>query len=200
MAEIYYRYSENEFLAFTKYILSRGCYLVSDILRATPDMINIHDYDEMLQYWEWIKLNPAPGSPGLFILHHEYQKYPLSQSSIFKEDTGQVIYSINQRYGGPSIDLSYYPSVGKGTLSHYSYYYYETEDYFQIRPPEVMIQFYKDFTKYIRKTTLMIKYYNRRVYCGQEYIQQVIEGAVKVEEDFREIVLNMNLINSQPTM
>ncbi len=191
MAEILYRYSENEFLEFVKYVLSKGCYLVSDILRTTPDLICIHNYDEMLQYWEWIELNPTPGSSGLFILHQDYQERPLSQSSFFKEDVGRLIYSINQRYGGPSIDLSYYPSTGKGTLSHYSYYYYETEDFLQIRPPEVMIQFYKDFTKYIRKTSMMIKYYNRRVYCGQEYIQQVIVGEVKVEEDFREIVLNM---------
>ena len=106
MAEILYRYSENEFLEFIKYVLSKGCYLVSDILRATPNLICIHNYDEMLQYWEWIELNPTPGSPGLFILHQEYQESPLSQSSFFNEDVGRMTYSINQRYGGPSIDVS----------------------------------------------------------------------------------------------
>ena len=43
MAEIYFRCSENEFLAFTKHILSRGCYLVSGVFRATPDLICIHN-------------------------------------------------------------------------------------------------------------------------------------------------------------
>ena len=68
MADIYFKFSENEFLAFTKHILSRGCYLVSGVFRVTPDLICIHNFDEMIQYWEWLKLNPSPGSPGLYIL------------------------------------------------------------------------------------------------------------------------------------
>lgn len=83
MAEIYFRCSENEFLAFTKHIFSRGCYLVSGVFRVTPDLICIHNFDEMIQY-------------------------------------------------------------------------------------------YKDFCKYIRKTTKVIRYHNCRVYCGLEYIRQVI--------------------------
>ena len=191
MAEIYFRCSENEFLAFTKHILSRGCYLVSGVFRVMPDLICIHNFDEMLQYWEWLKLNPSPGSPGLYILHQEYQECPLFQDMGFNKYAGQQLYSIRQRYGGPSIDLSYYTLVGRGTLSHYPYYYYESEEHSKIRPPEVMIQFYKDFYKYIRKTTKVIRYHNRRVYCGLEYIRQVIDGTIKVDEEFREILLSM---------
>ena len=189
MAEINYRYSENEFLDFVKEILSKGCYIVSGIFRTTPDLICIHNFDEMLQYWEWLKLNPSPGSPGLYILHQEYQECPLFQDMGFNKYAGQQLYSIRQRYGGPSIDLSYYTLVGRGTLSYYPYYYYETEEFNQIRPPEVLIQFYKDFTKYIRKTTVAVKYKNRNVYCGPEYIQQVIDGSVKVDEEFRQVLL-----------
>lgn len=98
MAEIYFRCSENEFLAFTKHILSRGCYLVSGVFRVMPDLICIHNFDEMLQYWEWLKLNPSPGSPGLYILHQEYQECPLFQDMGFNKYAGQQLYSIRQRY------------------------------------------------------------------------------------------------------
>ena len=132
MAEMNYRYSENEFLDFVKEILSKGCYIVSGVFRTTPDLICIRNFDEMLQYWEWLKLNPSPGSPGLYILHQEYQECPLFQDLGFNKYAGQQIYSIRQRYGGPSIDLSY---------------------------------------------------------CGPEYIQQVIDGSVKVDEEFRQVLL-----------
>ena len=167
--------------------------MVSDVHRITPDLICIHNFEEMLQYWEWIKSNPRPGSPGLYVLHQEYQECPLFQDSVFNKHAGQQFYSIRQRFGGPSIELTYYTLVGQGNLSHYPYYYYESEEYSQIRPPEVMIQFYKDFCKYIRQTTKVIKYYNRKVYCGAEYIRQVIDGTINVDEEFREIVLGMLL-------
>ena len=56
---------------------------------------------------------------------------------------------------------------------------------------KLWFNFYKDFCKYIRKTTKVIRYHNRRVYCGLEYIRQVIDGTIKVDEEFREILLSM---------
>ena len=79
MAELNYRYSENEYLIFVNYLLSNGFYLVSDVFRKTPDMIIIHSYKEMLRYWEWLKLNPLPGAPGLYLMHDDYVKQPLLQ-------------------------------------------------------------------------------------------------------------------------
>ena len=38
MAEIKYRYSENEYLTFISYLLSNRFYLVSGVFRKTPDM------------------------------------------------------------------------------------------------------------------------------------------------------------------
>lgn len=52
-----------------------------------------------------------------------------------------------------------------------------------------MLQYYKDFCKIIRKTTVAVKYKNLNVYCGPEYIQQVIDGSVKVDEEFRQVLL-----------
>ena len=40
-------------------------------------------------------------------------------------------------------------------------------------------------------TSKVIRYHNRRVYCGLEYIRQVIDGTIKVDEEFREILLSM---------
>lgn len=191
MPTINYRYSENEFLELTRYILSKDCCFVSDIIRNSPEHICINNFNEMLGYWEWLKNNPVPGSPGLYVLHDDFIECPLFQESFIDSETGQTKYYIIPRYGGPSIDICYFPLVNKGMISHYPYYFYETNDYYKVPPPEAMLQLYKDICKFIRKTTVVIKYYNRRYYCGSEYLKNVCENTVKVEEDFRNIVLQL---------
>lgn len=193
MAEIKYRYSENEYLTFISYLLSNRFYLVSGVFKKTSDLITIRSYDEMLKYWEWLKCNPAPGSPSLYLMHDDYVECPLFQDVVFNKAMGQDVYVVRQRYGGPTIDLTYFPYVNSGTVSYYPYYYYDAVEYFRVRPPETLIQRYKDIAKYIRKTTTPIKYYNRKIYCGPEYLQMVIGESVKVEDEFKEIVREYSL-------
>mgnify|MGYP003450079021 FL=1 len=100
----------------------------------------------------------------------------------------QDVYVVRERYGGPTIDLTYFPDVNSGTVSYYPYYYYDVVEYFRVRPPETLLQLYKAITMYIRKTTVPITYCNRKVYCGTEYIQNIMEGSVKVEDEFRIVV------------
>lgn len=193
MAELNYRYSENEYLTFINYLLSNRFYLVSGVFRKTPDMIIIHSYKEMLRYWEWLKCNPAPGSPSLYLMHDDYVECPLFQDVVFNKAMGQDVYVVRQRYGGPTIDLTYFPYVNSGTVSYYPYYYFDDIDCAQVKAPETLIQRYKDIAKYIRKTTTPIKYYNRKIYCGPEYLQMVIGESVKVEDEFKEIVREYSL-------
>lgn len=188
MAEIKYRYSENEYLTFISYLLSNRFYLVSGVFKKTSDLITIRSYDEMFKYWEWLKCNPAPGSPSLYLMHDDYVECPLFQDVVFNKAMGQDVYVVRERYGGPTIDLTYFPYVNSGTVSYYPYYYYDAVEYFRVRPPETLLQLYKAITMYIRKTTVPITYCNRKVYCGTEYIQNIMEGSVKVEDEFRIVV------------
>ena len=192
MAELNYRYSENEYLTFINYLLSNGFYLVSDVFRKTPDMIIIHSYKEMLRYWEWLKLNPHHGATGLYLMHDDYVKQPLLQKLSYNNQMGAV-YTIRHRYGGPYIDLTYFSLVNAGTVGYYPYFYFDDIDCAQVKAPETLIQRYKDIAKYIRKTTTPIKYYNRKIYCGPEYLQMVIGESVKVEDEFKEIVREYSL-------
>ena len=188
MPSLRYKYSEKEFLKLAEFILSKGCYFVVDEPRETPDMIYIRDYDEMVRNWEWLKIS----SRKYFILRDDYVECSLFQQSITTKE-GQTMYVIQQHYGGPYIELSYFPSSNFGILDHYSYFYYEKVDYYQIKPPEAMVLLYKEICKYIRQTTCVVKYYNRKQYCGPEYLMNVIDDKVEsVDDEFRKLVLEMH--------
>lgn len=188
MPSLEYRYSEKEFLKLAEFILSKGCYLVANERRESPDMIYIRDYDEMVRNWQWLKIYPRQ----YLILRDDYVECPLFQHP-FVTETGQTVYIIDQHYGGPYIDLSYYPSSKLGYLAHYSYFYYEKVDLYQIKPPEAMVLLYKDICKYIRQTTCAVKYYNRKRYCGPEYLKHVIDGNIGyVDDEFRKLVLELH--------
>lgn len=188
MPSLPYKYSEKEFLKLAEFILSKGCYFVVDVDRETPDMIYIRDYDEMVRNWEWLKIWPRK----YLILRDDYVECPLFQYPL-EMNTGQTVYVILQHHGGPYIDLSYFPSPNSGDLDHYSYFYYEKVDYYQIKPPEAMVLLYKEICKYIRQTTCVVKYYNRKQYCGPEYLMNVIDDKVEsVDDEFRKLVLEMH--------
>ena len=171
-----------------EFILSKGCYFVVNVRRESPDMIYIRDYEEMIENWEWLKIYPRQ----YLILRDDYVECPLFQSSFVTKE-GQTMYRIQQHYGGPYIDLCYFPSPESGDLEHYSYFYYEKVDLYQIKPPEAMVLLYKEICKYIRQTTCVVKYYNSKKYCGPEYLMNVINDKVEyVDDEFRKLVLEMH--------
>lgn len=189
MPSLPYKYSEKEFLRLAEFILSKGCYFVVNEPRESPDMmIYIRDYDEMVRNWEWLKIDPR----HYLILRDDYVECPLFHFSFVTKE-GQTMYSILQHYGGPYIDLLYFPSPQSGDIDHYSYFYYEKVDYYQIKPPEAMVLLYKEICKYIRQTTCVVKYYNRKKYCGPEYLINVIDNKVEyVDDEFRKLVLELH--------
>ena len=192
MAITNYYFSENEYLNLLKYILSKNCYFVSNIQRDSPDFIIINSYECLLEYWNWLKHNALPGSPGLYILNDCYVKYPLLQTSIIKGD--KKVYFIDERFGGPSIDICYFPLVGSAYLHHYPYYYYEHVEYYKVPISFELIEIFKDISKYIREHSIRIKYYNRIYYCGLEYIKMVHSASIKIEEEFRQVIINHKLL------
>lgn len=195
MATTNFCFSEDEYLQLLKYILSKNCYFVSDIERDSPDFITIKSYEHLLQYWDWLKHNPSPGSPRLYILNDSYVECPLLQSSIIKGN--RRVYFVYQRFGGPSIDLSYFPLVGKGFLQHYPYYYYEHVEYNKVPVPIKLIEIFKDISKYIRKHSIRIKYYNRIWCCGLEYVKMVHSASIEVEEELKDIILSCLIKNNE---
>lgn len=188
MPQLRYCYSKKEFLKLTEFILSKGCYFVVNEFRKSPDMIYIRDYDEMIKNWDWLKESPS----HFFILREDYVECPLFQHS-FINKTGETIWSLDQHYGGPYIDLLYFPCPNSGILDHYSYFYYESVDLYQIKPPEAMLLLYKEICKYIRQTTCAVKFYNRKEYCGPEYLKKVIDKNVEsVDDEFRDLILKLH--------
>lgn len=188
MPSLTYKYSEKEFLRLAEFILSKGCYFVVVERKESPDMTSICDYDEMVRNWEWLKIYPC----HFLILRDDYVECPLFQHSYVTKE-GQTMYTIQQHYGGPYINLLYFPDPQEGYLSHYSSYYYEEVDFYQIKPPEAMVLLYKEICKYIRQTTCVVKYYNSKKYCGPEYLMNVINDKVEyVDDEFRKLVLEMH--------
>lgn len=188
MPSLTYKYSEKEFLRLAEFILSKGCYFVVVERKESPYMTSICDYDEMVRNWEWLKIYPR----HFLILRDDYVECPLFQHSYVTKE-GQTMYTIQQHYGGPYIELLYFPAPQEGDLSHYPYFYYEEVDFYQIKPPEAMVLLYKEICKYIRQTTCVVKYYNSKKYCGPEYLMNVINDKVEyVDDEFRKLVLEMH--------
>ena len=173
MASLNFRLSEKELITLIEHIISKGCYLILDIILPTPKLIYIYNIDDMKKYCSELI------TYSFLILHQDYYECPIFQIHLKNGN-----YIIRQRYGGPTIYLIYFTSVCNGTIDYYPYYYYEETDYYQIRPPEALVKIYRDIIKYIRSHTICIKHFNRRYYCGTEYVTKVLSGELNIDDEF----------------
>lgn len=129
---------------------------------------NMHEYRDF-----------AESNNIFYILHEDYVKYPL-QFSTFNRDN-QTFYYINQKYGGPYIDI--YTTgllennrIETSNIHYYPYYYVDKET--QINPTHELLDFYNSLTKFIRKNSLPYKMTVRKYWIGKQLIQDVINDKV----------------------
>ncbi|OUN02153.1 hypothetical protein [Alistipes onderdonkii] len=182
MPEFNFRLSDAEMDDVIDYIFAKGVYMAPDDSYTTPDAKYIHSKEEYAEY-EKDKITLK-----IFVMHDNYVECPLMYGSFIKN--GQKLYYIQDREGGPHIQLLWFKRVNSGLWTYYPYYFYETVDYYKQRPPEALIRLYKEIVKYIQKKCVVIKYYGSRKYCGKEYLNQIRDGLItQVDDEFKELVL-----------
>jgi len=178
-----FRLSDGESEDVFEYILDQGGCLIPDEQYPTHKILIISTKDDLT------KFRGRQVSPQFFIIKVDYVEAPFILRTINKGPQNQQVTFISQRYGGPYIGFVWLKSVKQGSCYYYPYYFYEEVEYYKHRPPEAMVQFYKDIFKYIRKKCVIVKYYGSRIYCGKEYLAQVHDGTIeKVETEFKSIV------------
>ena len=181
MPEFNFRLSNSEITDVFRYIFEQGTYMIPDMFYPSANGLLLRSPDELADYAKGnapLKLN---------ILRDDYIECPLFFRNIIKDN--QKVYYISDRYGGPTLLFLWFELVNKGHCFYYPYYFYEEVDYYKHRPPEALVRLYKDIFSYIRKKSKIVKYYNRRIYCGREYLEQVLDGTIRdVDDEFKVLV------------
>lgn len=172
MKQIDFILSELERINFIKYCFEHGCHVVPDLRYDSDEYIVATDIN---LYYEYCKKSPL-----LFITSKKFSVYPLELD--YFEDGNKKRYFINQRHGGPTIDF-YSPiigeiednTVGPGYIGIFPFYYRNREKFV---PNKGLIDLYKFFTVYLKKTCQNVKLAHRTFWVGNKTIERAKNGEI----------------------
>lgn len=180
MPEFNFKLSDKELEDVIDFIYAEKAYMIHDERYPTPEAKKLLSKKEFFA---------TDNSPKYYILRDDYIEAPF----IFGSPGGdpKLGYFIYDQYGGPTILFSWNHRINSGDCYYYPYYYYETIDYYRKRPPTALVEFYKTLFKYIRKKGRIIRTrYHNRIYCGHEYLEQVLDGRItNIDDDFRQCII-----------
>jgi hypothetical protein len=174
MTQVDFFLSESERNNFIEHCIKEGCMIIPDQHYDTDKYLVA---TTMHQYQQYCKKNPL-----LFIISKKYSTYPLELD--YFEDEGKKKYFIKQRHGGPTIDF-FSPVVGEiednivgpGYLGIYPFYYHNNQKFV---PNKSLIDFYKLFSDYIKKSCQKIKLTQRTFWVGKHTIERAKKGEIQL--------------------
>ena len=151
MAEIDFFITSDEEIELIEFILNEGTYLIPDC-KFKPELIEIRDIKTYLKY-------RMDGSGLFFIISPVYFSSPLEIKSVYNEHYGRIIYYIEQRSGGPTIEFcnsQIYEKAGVNYLSssclgHYPTYW-NTKTFATEKAPVALKALYAKIIREIKKS------------------------------------------------
>jgi hypothetical protein len=155
MPHLDFYFNDEERIELVDYILSKGSKIIPDKKYLTKEYEVIRSVDDYI-------VSMKERECSFFILDEGYTFEELSFSSVELE-VG-LRYYINQRHGGPYIDICFYLGYAsdaiipckRSNIDHYSKFMYNYS-YDEFKTPEALKAYYKDLSKFINKKCQKIK-------------------------------------------
>lgn len=181
MPEFHFAISNHEIEDTLDHIIELGGYVQKNKFITELDRY-IFTKEDLKKYYD------SELTSKIYIYQKESYICPMPTFSVVRN--GVKKFGVYDRIGGPTIIFIYLKTVSKGFCFYYPTYYFDDVNYEKFKPNQALIDFYKALFKFVRKKCIVIKY-NGKIYCGREYLRQVMEGTAEfeIEDEFKTAIL-----------
>lgn len=171
MAEFNFYINEKERAELISYILSKGTKIVPDAMYSTEEYLILNSIED---YFHAMNI----GECKFFLLDNIYTKEPILNSrNRFSE---KPIYSIEQRKGGPYIDLFFFLGHSSDAIFPYkrswlSYYdrFIHYNSYEEFKVPESLKVYFRDLVRFIKTICRSVKRSGKTFWVSEEVLEEI---------------------------
>jgi hypothetical protein len=165
MSQFEFYFNEGDRKDLFNFIQLKGGRLIPDLLYSSEKYITISDYDEFLNYIE-------SGSTHFFLIDDRFfiERLLLTKNRFIEEPK----YNINQRKGGPYIDMSFYNGCADDSTIPYEKSIVDIYSKFihlksseEFKSTENLNAYYKEIVNYIKGKCTIVKINDKKYWVSK---------------------------------
>lgn len=171
MAQIRFYFNSEEWRELFEYLQMTGSRIIPDLLYDAEQYHVIKDFDEFIDYQK-------NKTTHFFFINDVFTFEPLVVS--LNRYTKEPKYGIDQRTGGPYIDISYYRGFANDAVIPYRYsnleYYprfIHFNNYEEFKASDELKQYYLNLVKFIKKKCRVVKKGDRKYLIGHKVLDEI---------------------------
>jgi hypothetical protein len=171
MAQIEFYYNKNEWKELFEYLQINKSKLIPDVFYDTEQYYMISDFEEFIKYQEYKTVH-------FFLINDIFTLEPLIIS--LNRYTKEPKYKVNQRTGGPYIDISYYRGFAADAVIPYKATYLEYYPNFihfnssdEFKASDELKEYYLNLVKFVKKKCTVVKKGNKKYLIGHEVFKEI---------------------------